>query len=56
MPRDDPYNTWNLTSPPVSGHLADRNFLESGHHMGIDTVSSSLRNANLQLRSDPVIP
>ena len=56
MPREDPYNTWQLSNPPVNGHLADRNFLESGHHFGIDTVSNSLKNPNLQLRSDPVIP
>lgn len=34
----------------------NRNFLTSGHHIGINTVSSSLKNANLSLRSDPVIP
>lgn len=56
MPRDDSYNTWQQTSPPVNGHLADRNFLESGHHFGIDTISNTLKNPNLQLRSDPVIP
>ena len=56
MPKDDSYNTWQMSSPPVNGQLADRNFLESGHHFGIDTVSSSLRNPNLQLRSDPIIP
>lgn len=56
MPREDPYNTWSQVNPPTNGHVADRNFLESGHHFGIDTVSSSLRNANKQLRSDPVIP
>ena len=56
MPREDPYNTWSQVNPTTNGHLADRNFLESGHHFGIDTVSSSLRNANKQLRSDPAIP
>jgi hypothetical protein len=56
MPHDDTYNTWQLSSPPVNGHLADRNFLESGHHFGIDTVSNTLKNPNLQLRSDPIIP
>jgi hypothetical protein len=55
MPREDPYNTWQLSNPPVNGHMADRNFLESGHHFGIDTVSNSLRNGNKQLRSDPII-
>lgn len=56
MPREDSYNTWQMSSPPVNGHLADRNFLESGHHFGIDTVSNTLKNPNLQLRSDPIIP
>lgn len=56
MPREDPYNTWSQVNPSPNGHLADRNFLESGHHFGIDTQSNSLRNGNMQLRSDPVIP
>jgi hypothetical protein len=56
MPREDTYNTWQLSSPPVNGHLADRNFLEAGHHYGIDTVSNTLKNPNTQLRSDPIIP
>lgn len=29
--------------------------LEAGHHIGLDTIGQSLRNANQQLRSDPVI-
>ncbi len=32
------------------------NLLNAGHHIGINTVGSSLRNANLQLRSEPQIP
>lgn len=31
------------------------NLLEAGSHIGLDTVSSSMRNANLQLRADPTI-
>lgn len=34
----------------------NRNFLVAGHHIGVNTVSSSLKNANLSIRSDPVIP
>jgi hypothetical protein len=30
--------------------------LKAGHHIGIDTVGQSLRNANLQLRSEPANP
>lgn len=55
LPRDDPYNMWEQVNPATPGHLADKNFLESGHHYGINTVGSSLRNANLQLRADPPI-
>lgn len=31
------------------------NLLEAGSHQGLSTVSSSMRNANLQLRADPSI-
>ena len=41
---------------PVSGDLKNLNMLSAGHHFGINTVGSSLRNANLQLRSEPAIP
>ena len=30
-------------------------FLTAGHNFGTNTVGSSLRNANLQVRSEPVI-
>jgi hypothetical protein len=32
------------------------NLLESGAHIGLPTTSSSMRNSNLQLRADPIIP
>lgn len=32
------------------------NLLKAGHHAGIDTVGGSLRNANLQVRSEPPNP
>ena len=34
----------------------DVNLLKAGHHIGIDTIGQSLRNANLQLRSEPANP
>lgn len=55
MPKEDALNTWSQVNPTTNGHLADRNFLESAQSFGINTVSGSLRNANLQLRSDPII-
>lgn len=30
--------------------------LEAGYHIGLDSIGQSMRNANLQLRSDPTIP
>jgi hypothetical protein len=56
LPQDNVNNTWNSVNPSVPGHLTDRNFLESSNYFGINTQGSSLRNANLGLRSEPVIP
>ena len=36
--------------------MQNSEFLNAGHHIGIDTVGQSLRNANLQLRSEPPNP
>lgn len=43
------------SNPSIGAHLTDQNFLTSGHHAGINTQGSSLRNPNLQIRSDPII-
>lgn len=42
--------------PTGKGDEKDKNFLIAGFNIGINTVGSSLKNANLQLRSDPYIP
>ena len=34
----------------------DQNFINAGYHVGVNTIGSSLRNANLQLRSEPPNP
>lgn len=39
-----------------SGALQNVNLLQAGHHVGINTIGSSLRNPNLQLRSEPANP
>ena len=49
-------NDWSKANPVQSGILKDKNFLDAGHNIGIDTVGQSLRNANLQLRSEPPNP
>ena len=38
--------------PLGQGHVENINFLNSGYHLGINTQGQSLRNANLQLRSE----
>ena len=56
LPQDSPANQWSLANPQGSGTLKDKNFLQAGYHVGINTVGQTLRNANLQLRSDPPNP
>lgn len=55
LPQDNS-SAWAQVNPTGSGTLKDRNFLQSGHHIGINTVGQTLRNANLQLRSEPPNP
>lgn len=43
---------WATVNPSSAGDITDKNFLTAGYHMGINTVGQSLRNANLQLRSE----
>jgi hypothetical protein len=56
LPQDTPANQWSLANPQGSGTLKDKNFLQAGYHVGINTVGQTLRNANMQLRSDPPNP
>ena len=55
LPQDN-HNEWAKINPQGVGTLKDRNFLQSGHHIGINTVGQTLRNPNLQLRSEPPNP
>ena len=55
LPQDNS-SLWAQVNPSGEGSLKDRNFLQSGYHIGINTVGQTLRNANLQLRSEPPCP
>ena len=55
LPRDN-NSEWAQLNPSGKGDLANINLLKAGYHIGIDTVGQSLRNANLQLRSEPANP
>lgn len=37
------------------GSILMPDLLTAGYHIGLDTIGQTLRNANLQLRSDPII-
>lgn len=53
---DDHNSQWAQANPAGQGSLTDKNFLNAGYHVGVNTVGQSLRNANRQLRSDPPNP
>ena len=52
----DANSKWAKVNPAGAGDIQDQNFLTAGYHIGINTVGQSLRNANLQLRSEPPNP
>jgi hypothetical protein len=56
LPRDAVDSKWAQVNPAGQGDVKDQNFLTAGYHIGINTIGSSLRNANLQLRSEPPNP
>ena len=52
----DVNSQWAQLNPAGSADFKNVNLLKAGHLIGIDTVGSSLRNANLQERSEPPNP
>ena len=53
---NDKNSQWAQLNPVGKGDLANINLLKAGYHIGIDTVGQTLRNANLQIRSEPPNP
>ena len=43
-------------NPMGQGDVQGVSLIKAGYHIGINTVGQSLRNANLQLRSEPANP
>jgi hypothetical protein len=56
LPSESGSSSWAQLNPKGKGELANINLLKAGYHIGINTIGQSLRNANLQLRSDPPNP
>jgi len=55
LPKDS-NSQWAQLNPSGKGDLANVNLLKAGYHIGIDTIGQTLRNANLQIRSEPPNP
>ena len=55
LPKDT-NSEWGRLNPQGEGDLKNVNLLQAGYHIGINTVGQSLRNPNLQLRSEPANP
>lgn len=53
--KNSEWNNLNPTNIDADG-VKMPDLLEAGYHIGLDTIGQSMRNANLQLRSDPTIP
>lgn len=51
---NDANSQWASLNPMSQTQMPD--LLQAGYHIGLDTIGQSLKNSNLQLRSDPVIP
>jgi hypothetical protein len=52
LPKDAADSKWARLNPSGTGDIRDQNYLTAGYHVGVNTVGQSLRNANLQLRSE----
>jgi len=55
LPKDS-NSQWAQLNPSGKGDLSNVNLLKAGYHIGIDTIGQTLRNANLQIRSEPPNP
>ena len=53
----DQNSQWSALNPNAmnKGDVLMPDLLQAGYHIGLDTIGQTLRNANLQLRSDPII-
>jgi len=54
----DQNSQWSSLNPNSmkQGDVLTPDLLQAGYHIGLDTIGQTLRNANLQYRSDPIIP
>lgn len=51
----DANSQWASLNPVNQSNPQMPDLLQAGYHIGLDTIGQTMKNANLQLRSDPVI-
>ena len=56
LPKDAANSRWAQMNPAGQGDISDINFLTAGYHIGINSIGSSKKNPNLQVRSEPANP
>lgn len=56
LPKDAANSRWAQLNPAGQGDVKDQNFLQAGHHVGLNTTQGSMKNANMQFRSEPSNP
>ena len=56
LPKDENSKFAELNPANLNtGDVMVPDLLQAGYHVGLDTVGQTMKNANIQLRSDPVI-
>jgi len=56
MPADAANTKYAKLNPAGQGSVSGQNFLNAGHHIGVNTVGQSLRNASHDIRQTPPNP
>ena len=58
LPKEDSaaIQEFNIAKPAGEGILQGVNMLDSGFHVGVNSIGQSLKNANRQLRAEPPNP
>jgi len=56
LPKDAANSKWAQMNPAGQGDVQGVNFLSASWQAGVDTIGSSLKNASLDLRSEPPNP
>ena len=54
LPKDS-NSQWAALNPINQSNVAMPDLLQAGYHIGLDTIGQTMKNPNLQLRSDPII-